>query len=162
MEYQAVDLGPETFFTKLPARISLGTRSYYLVHKEAGYQLLSTVCPHQGGEVVNVGVCFECPHHGWRFEHATGKGKNNPGQLSSVPVTIREGRLFVEVPLAIAASTPAAKRSTRLDQLTIQLHAHACLEIVYKGFSLLTDPWLCGPAFLGSWIQYPPPCCRRC
>jgi CMP-N-acetylneuraminate monooxygenase len=41
--------------------------------------------------------------------------------------------------------------------LSVHLHAHACLEISYEGFTLLTDPWLDGPAFLGSWAQYPPP-----
>jgi len=37
----------------------------------------------------------------------------------------------------------------------IKLHSHACLEIVHDDFSLLIDPWLSGPAFLGSWIQFP-------
>ncbi len=41
--------------------------------------------------------------------------------------------------------------------LTIQLHSHACLEVSYEGFTLLTDPWLDGPAFLGAWAPYPPP-----
>ncbi len=39
----------------------------------------------------------------------------------------------------------------------IKLHSHACLEIINKDFSLLVDPWLSGPAFLGSWIQFPEP-----
>src|SRR5207245_7940825 len=39
----------------------------------------------------------------------------------------------------------------------LQLPAHACLEIRYRGFTLLTDPWLAGPAFFGSWALYPPP-----
>ncbi|MGH7380676.1 MAG: MBL fold metallo-hydrolase [Candidatus Methylomirabilales bacterium] len=152
-----VDLGAETSFTELPTRIFLGNRPHYLVCGETGYQLLSTVCPHQGGEVANVGSYFECSQHGWRFEHATGKGINNTGKLSSVPVTVREGHLFAEVSLPSVPAAPMAQRIKRLDQLTIHLRAHACLEIVYKGFSLLTDPWLCGPAFLGSWTQYPPP-----
>ena len=44
--------------------------------------------------------------------------------------------------------------------VTIKLLAHACLEIKYNGFTLLTDPWLAGPAFHGSWIQYPAPSCE--
>ena len=87
---EVFDLGPEaSFVNRLPARISLRNISYYLVRGKAGsYQLLSTVCPHQGGEVVNVGSCFECPQHGWRFEHATGKSINAPNQrLSSIAVT---------------------------------------------------------------------------
>ncbi len=152
-----VDIGPEASFTQLPGRISLGERSYYLVRGEAGYQLLSTVCPHQGGEVVDVSSCFQCPQHGWRFEHATGKGLNNTGELSSLSVTVREGRLLVDVPLPSSASVSKEQRNKSPKQLTIHLHAHACLEILHKSFSLLMDPWLCGPAFLGAWTLYPPP-----
>jgi CMP-N-acetylneuraminate monooxygenase len=41
--------------------------------------------------------------------------------------------------------------------LSIALHSHACLEISYEGFTLLTDPWLDGPAFLGAWAASPAP-----
>lgn len=37
----------------------------------------------------------------------------------------------------------------------ITLVSHACLLIEYDGFRLLTDPWIEGPAFMGSWISYP-------
>ncbi|MGH9944782.1 MAG: Rieske 2Fe-2S domain-containing protein [Pyrinomonadaceae bacterium] len=152
------DLGPEPALAELPARVSVGGLAYYLVRAGAGYQLLSTVCPHQGGEVLDKGACFECPHHGWRFAHDTGRCLNAPAHgLSTVPVVVRDGRLYVEA-LASPQPTPRApRRGTRPDQLTIRLHGHACLEIDYRGFSLLTDPWLVGPAFFGSWTQYPPP-----
>jgi CMP-N-acetylneuraminate monooxygenase len=153
----AVDLGPVTAFTEWPTRISLGSKSYYVVRGEAGWQLLSTICPHQGGEVVKVGPCLACPQHGWTFEQSTGKGINNTGALSSIPVTVWEGRLFAEIPLPAVSPSLRPPSTKRPEQLTLQLHAHACLEIVSKGFSLLTDPWLCGPAFLGAWTQYPPP-----
>ena len=31
--------------------------------------------------------------------------------------------------------------------LTIRLMSHACLELSFNGFTLLTDPWLDGLAF---------------
>ena len=71
-------------------------------------------------------------------------------------MAVSEGHLFAEVLVDSAPFRTAAQRTRRPDRLTIQLHAHACLEIGYKAFSLFTDPWLCGPAFLGSWIQFPP------
>ena len=37
----------------------------------------------------------------------------------------------------------------------IKLHSHACLEIINEDLSLLIDPWISGPAFLGSWVQFP-------
>src|SRR5436190_11520970 len=82
---EVVDLGPEASYTELPALITLANRSYYLIrspdegdaHNEGarpgggaggGYRLVSTACPHQGGTIVDVGACFECPQHGWRFD----------------------------------------------------------------------------------------------
>lgn len=35
--------------------------------------------------------------------------------------------------------------------------AHACMLIETLGIRLLTDPWLEGPTFFGSWWQFPPP-----
>jgi CMP-N-acetylneuraminate monooxygenase len=152
------DLGPEAAFTKLPARITVANRSYYLTRGEAGYRLLSTVCPHKGGEIVDVEECLECPHHGWRFEASSGECLNVPNQrLSSFPVIARDGRLFSELPIPSVAPPRVMKQLKHPDELSLRLHAHACLEINYQGFSLLTDPWLCGPAFLGAWTQYPPP-----
>lgn len=155
-KHKTIDLGLETSFVSLPAPITVEGRSYYLVRGEDGYQLLSTICPHQGGEIKDAGSCFECPYHGWRFEHDTGRCINAPNErLSSFPVTVRGRRLFAEVPLPSVHRAPAARVTKHQGPLTIQLHAHACLEILYEDFSLLTDPWLCGPAFLGAWTHYP-------
>lgn len=48
------------------------------------------------------------------------------------------------------------KYFSKAENYTIKLHAHACLEFKYGDFSLITDPWFEGTAFLNSWIQYPP------
>jgi len=169
---EVVDLGPESSYTELPAAITVANRSYYLIraangeavrngtiarHDEGvGYRLVSTACPHQGGTVADAGDCFECPQHGWRFDRTSGQCLNVPNQrLSSFPVVVENGRLLCEMPAPAAPARTLPIELQHLDQLTLQLHAHACLEITYKGFSVLTDPWLCGPAFLGAWTHYP-------
>ncbi|NEQ78813.1 MAG: Rieske 2Fe-2S domain-containing protein [Moorea sp. SIO2I5] len=149
-----IDLDPAK--ANFPLPISLGNQPYYLVRSESGYQLISRVCPHQGREVSDDGECFTCPLHGWRFEHGNGKGINNRGALSAIPVTISGDHLLAEVPCAPSRS-PLPQRGKHIEDLAITLHVHSCLEVAYKGFSLLTDPWLCGSAFLGSWIHYPAP-----
>jgi nitrite reductase/ring-hydroxylating ferredoxin subunit len=102
-----MDLGPEASFGKLPTQISLGGESYYLVRGKKGYQLLSTFCPHQGGEVEDQGTSFQCPQHGWRFEHTEGVCVNGPNaRMIAFPVAVREGRLIAEMPPAQVA--PAA------------------------------------------------------
>ena len=46
-----VELGEESAFTDLPATVKVGDASYFLVRGRDGYKLLSTICPHQGGEI---------------------------------------------------------------------------------------------------------------
>ena len=156
MTTEPTNLGPLEAFTELPAPITSGKQSYYLTRSGSGYQLLSRVCPHQGGEVGDDGEAFTCPIHGWRFDRRTGRGLNNPEALSAIPVSLRQGCLFAAV-ADVVPHCAGVQTDKRIEPLTITLHAHACLEIVYKGFSLLTDPWLCGPAFFGAWMHYPAP-----
>ena len=95
--------------------------------------------------------------HGWRFDHSTGRCLNAPSKaLSPTVVTVEDGLLWAEVhDEAHVDLVKQGRRATKLG-LTVQLHAHACLEISYEGFTLLTDPWLDGPAFFGAWAPYPP------
>src|SRR5262250_811729 len=125
-----VRLGEVHDFARLPAPISHGSQTYFLVRHESGYRLLSNVCPHQGGAVFDKGTCFECPLHGWQFDRTTGRCLNAPSRsLQSVPVTMDAGVLYAEFPRA--AHTDLLRPRTRRSKpgLTIQLHAHACLEI---------------------------------
>jgi UDP-MurNAc hydroxylase len=40
--------------------------------------------------------------------------------------------------------------------MQFKIHAHACLEVIDNGISLLCDPWLTGSAYWRSWWNYPP------
>ncbi len=94
-----MDLGPESAFTKFPAAVNLGDESYYLVKGKKGYLLLSAVCPHHGGGVIDWGSVFMCPDHGWRFEHSEGVCINGPNaRMFSFPVNVQEGHLIVQLP----------------------------------------------------------------
>ena len=99
-----MDLGPESSFTKFPSEVILGEWLYYLVKGKKGYNLLSAVCPHAGGEVVDWGATFMCPNHGWRFENEEGICINGPNaRLDAFPVTPRGGHLFAEIPSVYTA-----------------------------------------------------------
>jgi len=150
-------LGPAAAFTELPATIAIGSRTFFLVGDGSTFRLLSNVCPHQGGAVYDDGCRFECPLHGWRFDRDTGRCVNAPSRsLSAVAVHVEDGVLYADLPGELRLDRVVARRGSTAG-LTVQLHAHACLEISYEGFTLLTDPWLDGPAFFGAWTQYPPP-----
>ena len=95
-----VDLGAESSFTELPAPVDIGNWSYFLAKNRKGvYQLLSNVCPHQMGEVVDWGGVFMCPDHGWRFEKTEGICINGPNsRMTTFPVSVESGRLVATVP----------------------------------------------------------------
>ena len=95
-----VDLGPESDFTDLPKLITVGTANYFLVHSGEGYRLLSTMCPHQGGEVEDVGEeVFVCDGHGWEYDKTDGRCVNNPDfRMKVFLVTAQEGRLVALAP----------------------------------------------------------------
>jgi CMP-N-acetylneuraminate monooxygenase len=151
-----VVLGPEETFVALPAAVEVDGRPYFLVSFDGAYRLLSTVCPHKGGRVGDRGDVFECPQHGWQFDRRTGRCLNSPlNELTAYPAEVRDG--------VVVAQLPAERRRRRdadapiPEGLRFTLHAHACVEVDYRGFSLLTDPWIAGPAFFGAWAGYPEP-----
>lgn len=153
---QRTRLGRIDEFTSFPALTLVQGQPYFLINTEAGYQLLSAICPHQGGTIQDVGSHFECPIHNWRFDGTTGQCLNAPSRsMTAHTVTVESGVLWADLPLNQGAAAAPVRRAA--DGLTLGLHAHACLELARGGFTLLMDPWLDGPAFLGAWTQAPPP-----
>ncbi len=96
-----VDLGPASSFTDLPKLVKVGTANYFLVRTADGYRMLSTMCPHQGGEVEDVGddQVFVCDGHGWEYDKTDGRCVNNPDfHMKVFLVTTQEDRLVALVP----------------------------------------------------------------
>ena len=153
-----IRIGSVDSFSRLPAVVTEGSRSFFLVRQPSGFALLSNVCPHQGGAVYDKGTCFECPLHGWQFDRKTGRCLNAPSRsLAMIPVSEEDGVLYAELPAPAHVDRVAHGGRSAKAGLSIHLHSHACLEISHEGFTLLTDPWLDGPAFLGAWAQWPAP-----
>jgi CMP-N-acetylneuraminate monooxygenase len=142
-----------------PRPVDVGGHRYFLVGDARAPRLLSSVCPHQGGTVAITETCFECPQHGWRFDLQSGECLSGPSaHLTEIPVAVRDGRLVADIPAAtMLAPASRPKRTEWPADFMIRLIGHACLEIRSAGFTLLTDPWLVGPAFLGAWVTYPNP-----
>lgn len=152
-----VRLGVVAEFGHSPTAVRIGSRSFFVLQDAAGLRLVSDVCPHQGGAVFDQGDHLECPIHGWRFDRTTGRCLNAPSRaLASFPLVVDDGAVYAELPPEPVDSGDGL-RSTTAAGLTLTLHSHACLEIARDGFTLLTDPWLDGPAFFSAWAPHPPP-----
>lgn len=145
--------------TQLPLKLNLGDKTFYLVKKSDEWKLLSSVCPHMGGKAVIDDDCFKCPLHGWEFDLETGECLNATNEeLTSYNVKEEGDQLVGIIPEKILRRSVKREDKKSVDvNLDITLHTHSSLELTYKDFSLLTDPWIDGPAFMGSWLHYPKP-----
>lgn len=145
-----------------PVTIEYNNKKYFLTQSSEGYKLLSSTCPHMGGEIELIDDKFICPIHQWSFDKSSGECMNSKNKkMEEYEVDIENGNIYTYLPdESVIYSTK--ERSIQGKRPTIKFHAHACIELISDGFSLLIDPWLDGPAFLGAWIQYPPPIVNSC
>ena len=104
-----IDIGAETDFTRMPAKVNVSGADYFLVNTRDGYKLLSVVCPHQGGCVDDEGDKFVCDTHGYEYEHDGGRCiTNGELRLKSFVVNSVDGRMIALAPDETEASSPQA------------------------------------------------------
>ena len=137
--------------SKFPYEVKLNNSTYFLTKEDKDYYLVSNICPHQGGEIILTDK-FECKVHGWKFD-ACGDCINVPSKrLYKEKLEVQDNIVYLQ------EIESEFKTATHTDvDLDIKLHAHSCVEFIYKGISVLTDPWLEGLAFMGSWKHSPKP-----
>lgn len=141
--------------TYFPFPVEVERRRYFITKNGSGYQLLSRECTHMGGEVQQKNEKLECPIHGWEFDSTSGEGLNHSSHLERIDLVTKDGQLWM--PSQEVQVTQSTRKSASIPDFTMTLVAHGCIDIEYKNFHVLTDPWLDGPAYFGSWVQYPPP-----
>ena len=94
---QIFRIGRADAFSRFPAIVTEGWRTYFLVRQGSGFALLSNICPHEHGTAYDKGTCFECPLHGWQFDRATGRCLNETDKsLRLIPVAVEDGILFAD------------------------------------------------------------------
>ena len=95
-----VDLGEESSFKMFPSPVKVGDAAYFLVQGKDGYKLLSTLCPHQGGEVMDEGgEQFVCDGHGWQYSKTDGSCDGRADfRMKAFLVTVQSNRLVALVP----------------------------------------------------------------
>ncbi len=129
-----IDIGAESEFNKLPAPVSVGGGSYFLINTRDGYKLLSTICPHQGGTVGDEGEMFVCDGHGYQYDMDGGKCLNADGfRMRSYVVNVKDGRMIALVPDEKAAAS--AEPGQTVQQIADQQGKHvvdALLDMVVE------------------------------
>ena len=73
-----------------------------LFNVDGDFYALENACAHRGGPLGEGdldGTVVVCPWHAWRWDVKTGANVNNPAvKMPCFPVSVDDGRLFVELP----------------------------------------------------------------
>ena len=139
-----------------PKLIHLGGRPWILTkNSDENLILYDAICPHQNGIVSNLKKDeWVCPNHMWKYESESGKCLTTPSKrLQSYDVIIRNDKLFADLPIKTRKNN-REKYPKIPPKITVTSAAGILFE--WKGFNILSDPWMVGPCMLGSWSNYPP------
>ena len=152
-----IKIGDIKLLENIPKKIQIKNKPYIInKNKNNEYVIFDAVCPHFNGVVSEInGNTWRCPNHGWTFDSKTGDSLNSTKHLHSYSIQVLENELFVELPIKLSNS-PEEHTKKIDEQPKITLINNACLLFEWKNFRLITDPWIEGPIFLGSFTNYPP------
>ena len=135
---------------------------FILVRNDGRIAVAPNRCRHQGGTFrLDDDGCLVCPRHGWRLDPNTMRYVSPAGILHPT-FDVEEDE--AEIVATVAASEHPWADGTRPPstlrpgELTVRFLAHACAEIRCGSSTIVTDPWLVGPAFTrGWWLAHQPP-----
>lgn len=117
--------------------------------------VIDKICDHAGGRLIVKGKQAICPMHDWRLNLDSLKYNNDICKKSLAYEFISKD--LIKIPNSIQhllnPFKPLNKGTVKFRWLN-----HATIHIECGGMSLITDPWLFGPAFLtGWWLATPSP-----
>jgi CMP-N-acetylneuraminate monooxygenase len=109
-------------------------------------------CSHMGDPLQVREKRLVCPTHGWSYTFNGVNENSNELGLRTIEINFDQNFVLVRDP----RKKPRAKLESRTPP-TLKVHSHACLELTWKNFTIITDPWVTGEAYWGSWKLWPPP-----
>ncbi|MDA7805095.1 MBL fold metallo-hydrolase [Schleiferiaceae bacterium] len=154
------NLGPFKRF-KIPTEIKIDLRSLkiginslrdHIIKIDKSGEIdyvISKTCDHAGGKLIVKKQSAICPLHGWELNLDNLNYNNSHVKKKTIPYTIKNGSLTIESNTNYLINP--IKTSSDISEPSFQWLNHACVHFNYNHVSLITDPWLYGPAFLGGW-----------
>lgn len=144
--------------------------SKFIVHKDGdNIKACKNICRHNGGmfvadiEDINTSI-VKCSYHGWKLDCATMKYVNPPDCLDQEELVISSSSQVGDITASsVIKSLPwmngeVPKQELGPNEFTITYLSHACIEVKLGDLTIVTDPWLTGPAFgRGWWLLHEPP-----
>ncbi len=117
--------------------------------------VIDKICDHAGGRLIVKGDFAVCPMHDWRL-NLMNLHYNNDSCKKSLPFQFLDSQT-IQIPGTKHSLSNPFKYSKK-GEVKFRWLNHATLYLECNGLSLITDPWLFGPAFLtGWWLDKPSP-----
>lgn len=116
--------------------------------------VIDKVCDHAGGRLIHKGDYAICPMHGWQLNLKSLNYQDSHIQKSRVEYSIEDEKLII--PDKESFLNNPFKGNTENLEVEWRFLNHATIAFFFNGISLITDPWLFGPAFMtGWWLDQP-------
>jgi CMP-N-acetylneuraminate monooxygenase len=121
-------------------------------HNNQIQYILDKTCDHAGGRLIVKGDIAVCPIHNWQLNLES--LKYNDSHICKEPVKYtQKGSLSLTID-DFQKSLKNPFQPLKQGSVNIRWLNHATIYIECNGKSLITDPWLFGPAFLTGWWLY--------
>lgn len=118
--------------------------------------VINKICDHAGGKLIVKGDKAVCPMHNWQLNLNSLDYNNSHEKKKQAQYYVDEASY-----LCIVDSKRSLKNTfcgVKQGEVNIRWINHATVFIECNGISIITDPWIFGPAFLtGWWLNSPSP-----
>lgn len=117
--------------------------------------IIDKVCDHAGGRLILRGDQAVCPMHGWSLDTETLNYKGAHVKKQPIAYGESEGKITFS---GAKHHLENPFRPSGKGEVSVRWLNHATVYIECNGVSIITDPWLFGPAFMtGWWLANPSP-----
>gem|GEM_PF-1405739 len=123
----------------------------------------TTKCQHSGGSLnlIEGSAKAKCARHGWELDLRSMSYVNpvNGPKQPEILVTIDEAECILSKSDEVAVDYQLkTQRELESGEFKFEFWTHACGVITFADKTIITDPWLVGPAFIrGWWLDHQPP-----
>jgi len=114
--------------------------------------VVARTCDHRHGKLSlqDDGKFAICPRHGWKLAFSNLRYTNVDLGKPMVNFSVKNNLLKINHTQK-RLRLPELFRTEQPNEVKIRFISHACLAITIDGFTIISDPWIVGPAVRNSW-----------
>ena len=116
--------------------------------------VIDKICDHAGGKLIKKGMSAICPMHGWKLNLNTLQYQDSHVKKTNINFSV-ENNILKFRDYESYLLNPFKSNKTKND-FKLRWLNHATTQLSNNNLSIVTDPWLKGPAFsTGWWLDQP-------